>query len=352
MPRVRVFLCTYRRPHLLRRALASLLAQTCTDWVCELHNDAPGDPAPRQVLDELAPGDARFVYHPHATNWGALATFNHAFAGGPESCASLLEDDNWWETDFLTRALATLEAHPEAALVWANMRIWHEEADGSWRDTGRTVWPGGATSGTTTAPATRAFRGPELLQAFDALHSQGAMVFRPARFRAGGKVPESTPLAIIEPARERIAEGSLVLLTEPLAHFAHTRSTARDADATRWLQAKLLLAASFFSQVRVSDELLARMWQVRRALRPRDTGVFFFVALLQRDLRLVRHAQARDWLHFLASNARHPRRFCAALRCRTALPAVWTWLKTHSRAAHLDAPATVLSKTTPLPSPP
>ena len=50
MASLRIFLLTYRRPALLRRALASLLAQTFTDWTCELHNDAPDDDAPRAIL--------------------------------------------------------------------------------------------------------------------------------------------------------------------------------------------------------------------------------------------------------------------------------------------------------------
>jgi hypothetical protein len=30
---VRIYVVTYRRPHLLERALRSLLAQTCSAWV-------------------------------------------------------------------------------------------------------------------------------------------------------------------------------------------------------------------------------------------------------------------------------------------------------------------------------
>ena len=43
MTAIRVYLLTCRRPELLRRALRSLVAQTFTDWVCEVHNDAPDD---------------------------------------------------------------------------------------------------------------------------------------------------------------------------------------------------------------------------------------------------------------------------------------------------------------------
>jgi glycosyltransferase involved in cell wall biosynthesis len=338
MPRLRVFLCTYRRPQLLRRALRSLLAQTFSDWCCELHNDAPGDSAPEAILAELAPDDRRFVYCPHEKNWGAVAMFNHVFAGGPEPYATLLEDDNWWEPRFLATALAPLEVEPTAALIWANMRIWREEPDGAWRDTGRTIWK--------FAPGDRdaiSFRAPEILQAFDALHSQGAMVFRPENFRVKS-VPASTPLALIEPTRERAAVGPLLLLPEPLANFALTQQTARSVDATQWLQAKLVLAASFFSHVAVADDVLERMWSVRRAQRPPDTDIFFFLALLLRDSRFVRAASVRDWAHFLLSSARHPARFARGLRCRPALHELWVWLEQQSAGMAGPSAATILRK--------
>ena len=49
MAKVRVYLLTYRRNHLLPRALKSLLAQSFTDWVCELHNDDPADLFPARL---------------------------------------------------------------------------------------------------------------------------------------------------------------------------------------------------------------------------------------------------------------------------------------------------------------
>lgn len=321
MPRVRVFLCTYRRPHLLRRALTSLLAQTCTDWVCELHNDAPHDPAPRAILAELAPADSRFSYHRHDKNWGAVATFNHAYAGGPEPFASLLEDDNWWEPDFLATSLRALDIHPSASLVWANMKIWQEQPDGQWSDTGRTIWS--LSSAPAVSPLIE-FSAPELLQAFDALHSNGAMVFRPSAFRAT-HVPLSLPFAIIEQARERAATGPLLLLTAPLAHFACTLTTARDADPTHWLQSKLLVAASFLQQAPVPASALAQLWAARRAQCPPDTGIFFCLALALRNPHLLRASHPRDWLRFLLGAARHPFRLLRGLRFRTDQPEAWAW---------------------------
>ena len=58
---VRVYLFTYRRNHLLPRALRSLVAQTHTNWVCELHNDDPADPFPNGGLPQGLSGQKKFT---------------------------------------------------------------------------------------------------------------------------------------------------------------------------------------------------------------------------------------------------------------------------------------------------
>jgi len=318
MATVRVFLLACGRPQLFPRALASLRAQTFTDWICEVHNDAPADATPGGIVRAAA--DARLIYCPHAVNGGAVAAFNRMYRGGPEPFASLLEDDNWWDPTFLAEAVAALVAAPDAALVWANMRRWQEEADGSWTDTGRTIWPPAPPG----APPVR-FDPPEILQSIDALHSNGAMVFRPERFRERA-VPAATPLAIVEPLRERAARGPLLLLAQPLAHFAQTRQTARSSDRGQWLQSQLLIAASFFQCIRTERTAVARLWQAVRAQRPRATDLLFLTALALRAPRLVRPARLGDWSWFLASSVRHPVRLLQGLAFRRTHRTVWDWL--------------------------
>lgn len=322
MATVRVFVLTYRRPALLRRALSSLRAQTFTDWVCELHNDAPDDDAPGRIAEEL--GDPRISYHPHRQNWGPVATFNHVFAGAPEPFSSMLEDDNWWEPRFLETALAALAAEPSADLAWANMKLWQEEPDGSWTDTCRTIWPVG------TAP--RLFQWPQLLQAFDALHSNGAMLVR-ARAFGRSVLPVRVPFVHIEALRERTFSGGLLLLPEPLANFALTRSTARGHDRIAWTQGQLLVAGSFFRHVPVTPAALDRLWRQRRALRPRSTNIFFLLALAGAGPRgLLLHARGRDWLWFLLNFVRHPLTHLRALRFRSAWPEAWEFLSGQTAA--------------------
>lgn len=321
MARLRVYLLTCRRPQLLRRALGSLLQQTLSDWVCELHNDAPDDDAPCTILDELAPRDPRIEYHPHDHNWGAVATFNHAFAGGPEPYASILEDDNWWEPDFLRRTLAVLESQPSAALAWANMRLWQEEVDGRWTDTGETVWrcPAGS--------APRYFGKPVALQTVDALHSNGAMVYR-VEFSKRALVPPQTPFDIVEPVRERLLSGGLVLVPEVLANFALGRSSARSTDRGRWLQSQLLVLASFFHRARLDPEAAEALWRIRRDCRPRSTDTLLLAALCRAAPRsLLRHARPSDWLHFLPRALMHAGGLRRGLCFREDNSALWLALQ-------------------------
>jgi glycosyltransferase involved in cell wall biosynthesis len=117
---VRVFLCTYRRPVLLERAVESLRRQTMTDWMCELHNDDPTDVAPAALVERL--GDPRIRLVTHSQNYGATKTLNLPFSSSiEEPFVSLLEDDNWWEPGFLERMLGALNRRPDVTVGYATL---------------------------------------------------------------------------------------------------------------------------------------------------------------------------------------------------------------------------------------
>ncbi len=334
MALVRIFLLTCRRPALLPRALASLRAQTLTDWVCELHNDAPEDTFPRRLVEEMA--DPRITLHQHEQNWGAVAAFNHAFAGGSEPYASLLEDDNWWEPTFLAEAFSALEREPAANVAWANLRLWCEEADGSWTDTNRTIWQ---TVAGDSEP--RLFHWPLPIQSFDALHSNAAMLYRAAASRTA-LAPQSTPFDIIEPVRERLLSGGWLFLPKPLGNFAQTLLTARAPGRTGWLISQLLVAASYQLAVRPAAPELAATWAALRAQRPPATAVLFHLALSGvRPFALLRHARPGDWLRFIKGAVRHPVVLARALRFRSTRPALWSALLAGARSRTREAAGTV-----------
>jgi glycosyltransferase involved in cell wall biosynthesis len=139
MAQCKIYLFTYKRNHLLPRAIKSLLDQTCTDWVCELHNDCPEDLFPGKYLASL--NDTRFTLRQHDTNLGAVRSFNLAFEGCAEQYASILEDDNWWEPQFLAEMISLMNRSPEVSIAWSNMYLWKEKANNEWENTGRTIWP-------------------------------------------------------------------------------------------------------------------------------------------------------------------------------------------------------------------
>jgi hypothetical protein len=85
---------TYRRPELLRRALASLRAQTDPRWRAVVLDDSPTQEG-RAVVAAL--GDERITYRPNPTPLLAAGNLDFAFTPQPllaGFAACVLEDDN------------------------------------------------------------------------------------------------------------------------------------------------------------------------------------------------------------------------------------------------------------------
>ena len=299
----RVYLCTFRRPKLLARAVDSLLTQTFGDWVCELHNDDPQDHFPAELVARIA--DPRITVIDHQRNFGPTATFNLFFKHIEEPFFTILEDDNWWEPDFLQTVVSTILAYPDVQVAWANMRYWQEQADGSWSDTGRNIWE---------LQQTEPFlmHWPDRRQIHGALHSNGAMLAR-SSFEYF-EVPESTNFAAIEPFRERTFVHPLLFVPRRLANFAVTRASARPIDRADWVHAVTVLTGTFVSEVSLSRDQIAALWADARK-PPRWTHVLFVCAWhFARCRSILRQASLPDWLWAFAYTARHPQRTLAVLR--------------------------------------
>ena len=303
MATCKVYLPTFRRPQLLSRAVNSLLRQTFDDWVCELHNDDPHDPSPGELIDRI--GDKRITVVNHSENLGATRTFNLFFKSIPEPFFSLLEDDNWWEPEFLEIMIAAMAAHPQVQVAWANMRFWEEHADGAWVDTGRNIWQVDWTE-------PRFMYWPDPRQMNGALHSNGAMVAR-SNFQYF-TVPESIDFAAIEPFRERSFVHPLLFVPQRLANFAVTRTTARPSDPASWTHAVAVLTGTFLSEIKMSPEQVRSLW-LSAHQGSRSTHVLFVCALhFASCRRMVRYATLLDWLWTCAYAARHPLRMYGVLR--------------------------------------
>lgn len=330
MARVRIYLPTYRRPALLPRALASLRAQTFTDWVCELHNDDPEDPAPGRLLAGL--GDPRITLVTHERNLGGTDTFNLFFRDAAEPFYSLLEDDNWWEPDFLATMLTVADKHPAVSVFWANMRVAEELSDGRFVDTGRTLWP------ETPDEAVRLFPWGSLPQIGGALHSNGAALFRSHPGRSF-QIPR-VPFAVIEPFRERMFPHPLLLVTKPLATFSQTLETARSRDASEWAECQAMIAATFLKTCPWDDARLAEVWTQARTQRPPGTTSLILAAIADPACRrILRHARWADWWIAGRGLVRRPGLFFRLRRSRRRHSEWWQFLETHTARRWQEAVA-------------
>ena len=137
-PLVHVYLITYRRPLLFRRALASILGQTYRNIVVKIINDDPDDKRVLEIVSQV--NDPRVSVFAPSRNRGPTANFNIAFSDIEAPFVSVLEDDNWWEPQFLGTMYETLLQYPQARAAVSNERIWKEMNDGSWLNTGATIW--------------------------------------------------------------------------------------------------------------------------------------------------------------------------------------------------------------------
>ena len=322
MATVRVYLCTYRRDNLLPRALNSLLAQSFRDWICEVHNDDPSNAFPRRLVESV--GDPRVIAVDHERNLGTTATFNLVFQETREEFVSLLEDDNWWEPQFLEVMVDTMRAWPHVDVGWSNMHVWQEGEDGSWNDTGTDLWSGDDDS---TLVELHYF--PALSRIGEARHSNGAMLVRNRGLR-NYVIPASTPQAAMEPFRERTFPHPLLFVQRPLANFALTRSTTRSRDMSTWVHAQLVLVASFLRNVPLDRAAMRTLWARARKAQTRSTNDLLLAALLFKGARhALGSATLGDALRLFASLIRHPSRLARTLRRiqndRELLPFVDKW---------------------------
>ncbi len=116
-PRVTVCIPTYNRGRYLRQALDSVFAQTFEDYLVLVVDDGSSD----ETADVVASyGDHRLRYYRNPTNLGMVPNWNVCLARAPESrYLARLDDDDTYQPDLLTSAVAALEAEPSAAFAYA-----------------------------------------------------------------------------------------------------------------------------------------------------------------------------------------------------------------------------------------
>jgi glycosyltransferase involved in cell wall biosynthesis len=118
MPKVSIYLPTKDRCELLQRAVASVQAQTESDWELIIVDDASSDDTP-DYLAQLTQQDPRVQVIRHQQSTGAPISRNQAIAAAQAELVTGLDDDD----EFVPDRLATLLAHynSDYAFVCAGM---------------------------------------------------------------------------------------------------------------------------------------------------------------------------------------------------------------------------------------
>jgi glycosyltransferase involved in cell wall biosynthesis len=151
-PAVSVIVCFLNEERFLAEAVASVVAQTFTDWELLLVDDGSSDGS-SAIARQLAAADGgRIDYLDHADhrNLGLSASRNAGIRRARGRFIAFLDADDAWYPGKLEQQVAILEAHPQAAMVIGASNYWR-----SWSgraDSADEIIPIGAVADTLIAP--------------------------------------------------------------------------------------------------------------------------------------------------------------------------------------------------------
>jgi len=185
-PRVSAVVIFLNEERFLGEAIASVRSQSLDGWELLLVDDGSTDASAALAREAAAsePERIRYLEHPGHANRGMSASRNLGLAATRGEFVAFLDADDVWLPERLERAVALLDAHPEAEMVYGRTQYWR-----SWsgrRDDNDWVQPHGFCADRTVSP-------PELLCMFlageAALPCMGSLtVRREAALACGGFV--------------------------------------------------------------------------------------------------------------------------------------------------------------------
>jgi glycosyltransferase involved in cell wall biosynthesis len=136
VPAVSVLMPTFDRLQFLRPTIASVFAQTLTDWELIIADDGSGEET-RAYLRSIADPRVRVLWMPHSGRPGVM--LNAALREARAEYIAFLDSDDLWLPRKLERQLASLKLHPERR--WSCTGFALIDAAGSPLVAARTSWP-------------------------------------------------------------------------------------------------------------------------------------------------------------------------------------------------------------------
>ena len=113
---ITIILPTFRRPHLLPKAIESVLNQDFPHISLKIYDNCSNDET-RDVVAYYARKDSRISYYGHSENIGAAGNYNYALKEVRTPYFSFLADDDWLLPQFCSSALATFKKFPASQFV-------------------------------------------------------------------------------------------------------------------------------------------------------------------------------------------------------------------------------------------
>ena len=124
-PIATIFIPTYKRPHLVGRAIQSALAQTCRNIQVIVLDNASND-STREVVAELKLNDPRIQYVCHKENVGMLSNYQYGFDHVETEYFSFLSDDDILLPNFIEESLEGMNKYPDVAFFATSTKIYSD----------------------------------------------------------------------------------------------------------------------------------------------------------------------------------------------------------------------------------
>lgn len=119
-PGVSVIIPTYNRAQLLRKAILSVLEQTCKDFEIIIVDDASTDKT-REVVKEFDDKRIRYIYHDK--NQGGAAARNTGIKAAKGEYIAFLDSDDEWLPHKLKKQIKILEKYEDISVVYSNFVV-------------------------------------------------------------------------------------------------------------------------------------------------------------------------------------------------------------------------------------
>jgi len=116
-PLVTIGLPVYNSEKYLRQSLDSLLGQTYSNFILIINDNASTDRTP-QICQEYIDSDSRVQYYRNDYNIGNPRNFNRVFDLTKTQYLKWSTADDFWEPEFLDRAVEIMEADPGIILCY------------------------------------------------------------------------------------------------------------------------------------------------------------------------------------------------------------------------------------------